>query len=954
MQSADNRVIGSEIARRVPVFGEHIAKLSAKYKIDYIVPLETKGALLIDIACGNLGEELLDRIIYPKAIRYFTKEELKKLSILLVDDVFFSGAHLRRIHDRLVDAGISENNIHCITFLDFSTGKSDIDYDEYIHKKISLNILPNPPIERKLTLLHLQKEMLENDMPSVYDHVTFQSDGIDDTGFVTLINELSKTNRFLYYGKRGSNYTGTLLLDDLFTGDWDVPPKVRIWYSPALKKIRISPVGFISCSNNEVKAFVGFERIKIAISNQIQSENDNETIEATYEAISFSCRLEQYLRVKDLFGSLNIHLQIDARYINRYYPKVDLKSIIVSELCTATGTIIPNLPSNLEECIYVQTIDKVLSLVKSRWINQENALPKNRVKDGYTAKELFDKLNGISSVTQIHAALDYCFDYHLLAAFRRKNDSGFSRCYRTTEISDNLLMEELLGIAVIYSVHGETPEWLMNKVFPIVEQVNENIVFDDYLVISKAYFGDVTRIKHSEFDESRWNQIVSPYWDKVKVPDGKGVKYKKSESKEQIRRAHAALNDPRLASFHSTLSAAVFLLEKGGRGAAVLLDILTPGYGGADYISFNLSKILFLGSQSLNTYNRTKSRNHLFGVEEKLKLIKTTFSNKRNVLSYLEKQCSELDKLFLIQHQAYEILRKARPFTDPLFYNALENIKNGILGAVRAVESGYYDGLNKSLTSIGFEYVPRSQHLSVVLKKAQQNIIDPLLYALSGQILSSKYYESRVINEADNYKFALAYDLTGIRKGIIEGANEQSRFDDLIHGYFANWIIAFRGKISNGTSNAGDLRFGFFDSFQQALGAASWLLHHLDQLSNTGKLPIGSKCAGVVITSGDFKSDTMGNLSGKILDTCGHWLKGKIPTVTALDKVSGKIGRYDTSFGEEQVWLLEHDSFNVDRKVYDMVGERRIFGDRKFLFDIRNVSYDRYLKKFPNPWITKH
>ena len=61
--------IETEFTNRIKCFGEHIKNIVEKKDIKYLIPLETKGALLVDIACGENALPKSLNIIYPRALR---------------------------------------------------------------------------------------------------------------------------------------------------------------------------------------------------------------------------------------------------------------------------------------------------------------------------------------------------------------------------------------------------------------------------------------------------------------------------------------------------------------------------------------------------------------------------------------------------------------------------------------------------------------------------------------------------------------------------------------------------------------------------------------------------------------------------------------------------------------------------------------------------------------------
>ena len=943
----DYHAVETELSSRIKCFGEHIKTIVEKNDINYLIPLETKGALLIDVACDNnnsLPETL--NIIYPRALRYIPKDHFSKSRILLVDDIFFSGNHLKRVFKRVQDHGGNPDNMHCLALLDFSAGDRDIDYEGGMHDRICENILPGFTLKRSETLLFLQKEILKRTMPSVYDHLTVQAEGVDDDVYLNLLSKLSDRNRLLHYGQRGAFLASTILLDDLFDGEWDVPAKVRIWYNPDKKVLRITPVGFIS--GNNINRQINFSACLCkAIVAPVKSNSAEVIAEAEYEAGVLSGRLHQLLLLKKILHDLNLKFKLDDEHLSRYYPGLHVSEVMTNILREGNAAELPVRQEIQEDQCYSGAISAILNLNRKAWENQSVQHRKDRKQCGFTATEIFHKLPQYSTAA-LHGALDYCFDFHYLAVFRRKNDTGFFRCYRTTEISGAFLPEEIYGAAIIYSLKGPTPDWLINKVFPILRSTTPGHINDGHFVITKAYFGDITRIRQSEDSSYSWKDVQTELWDVEEF--GTGVRYKKKNDPVIEEKISTLLDDPRLSGFRDTLAAVIFLLENGGRNAGVLLDILTPGYGGADYIVHNMEKILSMGVRHQNSNVSRNIQWHSTGADEKLNIISEIFDNEENLLTKLMRRCSRLQSSYLIQKQAEKVVKKARPFSSRILYDALKIMKGSISGAVIAANKNDFRGFELALNAIGIKSVARGRNLRNVLARTSKSIYQ-VLNAIRGHTYYWEYYEKYVIRQGDNFKYILGYDLTGERRKAVIDGEELTRFDNELHKFIANWIIAFNGRLSTSGMNAGDLRFGFFQSFDEATNAACWLLHHIEQLNYTNRFPIGPEAVGLVVTQGNFEVDSIGNSYGQALDMTGHWLKDKIIERDKIDVASGKVGRKNKDFNESQLWVIEHETFEVDRsKRSEIKKQHRLnYKDRCIKLSPLNVS--EFIQANKTPWI---
>lgn len=942
----NNFAIDTELTTRIKLFGEHIKNIVEEKDIRYLIPLETKGALLVDIACGKnaLPESL--NIIYPRALRYIPSTDIATSRILLVDDIFFSGSHLKRVYKRVQAYGANPDNIHCLALLDFSFGDRDKDYEGDMHDRVCENILPGFTLKRSETLLFLQNEILKKTMPSVYDHLTIEAQGVESDNYLNMLAMISDKNRLLHYGQRGAFQASSILLDDLFNGEWDVPAKARLWYNPNKKTLRITPVGFIA--GNNVNQNISFSKCLCeAIVEPVVSGSANEREEAEYEAAVLSGRLQQLILIKKVLYDLKFKFTLDHDHLNRYYPNLNVAGKITKILKEGSMMDLPARSEGYEDQGYSSAITAVLKLNRQAWEAQPVKHRKDRYQNGYTASEIFNILTDYSAVA-LHAALDYCFDFHYLAVFRRRDIAGFSRCYRTTEISGAYLPEEIYGAAIIYSIKGPTPDWLINKVFPILRSITPGRINDGRFVITKAYFGDITRIKQSEDSSYSWKDVQTELWDIEEF--GGGVRYRKKEDPLIEEKVASILDDPRLSGFRDTLAAVIFLLENGGRKAGILLDILTPGYGGTDYIVHNIEKILSFGLKYPDDNSTKNIQWHSKGADEKLDIIFELFDNEDNLIEKLMRRSTRLQSSYLIQLQAEKAVKKSRPFTSRILYDALKTLKSGISGAVIAANKNDLHGFELALESIGIRSVERSLNLRNLLAKIAQ-IIYPTLNAIRGHTYYWQYYEQYLIGQRDSFNYILGYDLTGERRKVVPDGEELTRYDDELHKFIANWIIAFNGKLSTSGMNAGDLRFGFFQNLDEAINAGCWILHHIEQLNHTNCFPIGPEALGIVITQGNFKVDSIGNSSGTILDMSGHWLKGKIVERDKIDVASGKVGRKSSGFQESQLWILEHETFEVDRIKRPQINNQRRLQYKNGFINLSSIDVAEFVNAKQTPWV---
>lgn len=89
----------------LPGFAAWLIDQIARLKPDYIIPIETKGARLLDVALAyareELGAEFRTPVIYASALDYISVERLAESRVLIVDDVVRTGANMERHRDEI-------------------------------------------------------------------------------------------------------------------------------------------------------------------------------------------------------------------------------------------------------------------------------------------------------------------------------------------------------------------------------------------------------------------------------------------------------------------------------------------------------------------------------------------------------------------------------------------------------------------------------------------------------------------------------------------------------------------------------------------------------------------------------------------------------------------------------------------------------------------------------------
>jgi hypothetical protein len=104
---AGHRGLGRTAFERnlLPGFARWLSDQVAKREPDYLIPVETKGARVLEAVLRYAREELLEPIhipvIYASALAYMDPEQLRRRRVMIVDDAVRSGASLNRHRARV-------------------------------------------------------------------------------------------------------------------------------------------------------------------------------------------------------------------------------------------------------------------------------------------------------------------------------------------------------------------------------------------------------------------------------------------------------------------------------------------------------------------------------------------------------------------------------------------------------------------------------------------------------------------------------------------------------------------------------------------------------------------------------------------------------------------------------------------------------------------------------------
>lgn len=944
-------------------FGKLIQEMVSSFRPDYVIPLETKGAILLEMSLEAIRQNIQSpmRIVYPRAIYYMADEELRSSRFLIVDDVVFTCKSLRDVYLSLVSRGVSENHIRLTALLDFTSGAPGTDYHEDVHRRISFPQGLHMAVTREEALRLIHSRIMEERIPSTYDHLLFIGESIHPWNYEDVLSRAADQNRLLEYGRRGAYLTSSILVDDLFPGRWDFPPKIRLWYRPDQRTLRAAPTATPQVDRKHSWLQHSYEALHTEVQNLflggVRSNSDESRQYALYDSDVFTARAQLIPILSTYLSVCPALFRIGRTHLDRYFPGIANQVVAVAEECYTPDRAIEIPPrataQNAENGPFGFLGAAKLMLAKTREAYERqarNGVPrKDWETQGFTGQEMLDLLQEFTA-EQVHAAIDYCFDMNYVAAFLRKT-GNWARAMRTTETPPVLHHAEVYAGTVIYSQSSPTPAWMIAKVFPIVANTGGG-AFDGILVCRKGPFGDYSNVVMSETADLYWRDVPSDLWETRGEDTEKALVFVRNPNKELT--AAGISRDPRIAVYRTPIEAALFLMKQFGRKGAILLNITTGQYGGTEYVTYNLEQIL---KYALSTQPSAaeRLRQHREGAEEKLDLIREIYNREDNLLAKLRRRCSRLGQLApLAKVEAESIVGQAKIFPEQKLYLVLEDLYQHIMAIVDARDQRDSERMSSGLGKLGISgetLDSRSTNPLTLLLRGTPHLVN-WIYALSAQDRGQSLYDTHVYRPSinDGFRYILAYDLAGVRKDHAKNIGTKvTCIERLLNVVAENWIIAMGGRLSKTELNSGDNRYGFFRNLFDCVAASAWIAYHCHQLSFVNKLMPKASPFGMALTGGIVEDHARGNLSGRELDWTGHWLKGKLKPV--LDDVAGKAGRQGRGYEESPVHFICHEEYRPQLppevcssgKLYESHGDG-------VMLEVRPLDYRKYLEIYPTPW----
>lgn len=881
--------------------GDELNQRIKEEKPDYLVPLETKGAVILEMILDGVSDDNTAsyKIIYPRAFDFLTKEEISQSKFMVIDDTFFTGRTLKNVKKELLNRGVKNYTMTALFNFSHIYDAMQIDGETYNETKFLGGQKAISKISHSDLLTYIQNEVLSERLPATYDHLIFESK-IQGHIYADFFEDLSDSGRVLYYGRRGAFHTSTLLLDDIDDENLATIPKIRFWYHEKSKTLRMAPVVYPSCKYVEKSS-----KFLDDILNVFQAGGRKITPLDRMEAIAFVRRIDLIPYVKEYLKKHEINVRFLDEHLHRYYPGSignELVKVLNRQLEEQGFTNLPSKKNTEHFVNYLSLVPEITGLLRNEYEKQgDEGKPRSEfTSKGFTISELLLKFSHLFSSKEIHSAIDYCYDNLLVASFNRKDsNSNVERALRTTEINQQkYLAAEVFGSAILYSGDKKRyPVWIPNKVYSILQK-GLNIKLETLIAVTH-YYGDRTSIAVNENTERMWSTLPSSLWKTHRFQDSFNEQHvelecidtKETEAKKLIS------SDPRLIPYQSKIDAIHHLCEQGGYEATVLANILCDSYGGTTYLAFNLENLLEDSIEAILEDNgdALKSfKQHRDGVETKLRAL---FSSNEHI-DKMKRRITQLR--YLTKINAEEFVDKLIPLPNPNgIYASFQKLFQEIQKIQTLISQKNYQASYDQYKIFQIE-VESDDDLIKLARIGNQGLLH-WIYALSGK--PQKKYEQYIIGlKEERDMWVIAYDLRGGRREIPKKYNiSLEEVNKRLHGFIANWIIANRGLLSPANENLGDRRYGYFNTEIDAVNAALWIDYHSRLLSKVNPaFAVNSGIAGIGIGHGRVRPDNHGGEEGETLDVLGHQIKGYV------DKIADEVGAKN---GQAPIWIVKPTDF---------------------------------------------
>jgi len=886
--------------------------------INYLIPLESKGALLLDLALEALpAGDMRPEILYLRSLDYLSMQNRATITFGVFDDFVFSGRTIGRALDSMARLNIPREHIHPMAFFKFLGSGPNED--------VCSDILASIEVPGDGALLSLSQDQVlrevqtlaaEHKIPASYDNLHWDQT-IAENDYALLMRDLAKTGWFLQYGQRGNIDASALLVRTESSKSFSVTPKIRFWYDRSNCLLRVAPLSFAKAGKSR------FAHRCARLSKILTPEQPTprQCTFATYQAQVISEQVALLGYLKPYFQNYKLTPKLDNKHIRRYFgPRADQVINYLEESYQRTPQLsIPTRAVIMGRRLdfYWVAVDIMRALGKAYWTQP----PPRKESHGFSVAELIEQFSGTASVEAVHTAIDYCADMNFIATFFGWKKSVPFRAFRLTENGERevgrndgpnherlTFIEKLGAVILSKSKDHEAHWWVLDKMPALL--IRRFKFRLPQMEAAVDYFGDTTQLRPRENSANflTWPQLKTVMWTKRDAPGAR------RDSKAQIFTLSAdrfaeyrddIFNDPEIIK---VLGPMEILLEftknkTMGHHVAILVDILSDHAGGTTYLANAMSKsvdlmgnldVLVDADDKMSTSREINE--WLSGLDEKIVLLmeksKTLFKHMNFTVKRLTRQGRGELATQLVQIVPFPQGNKIIPaFRD------LSLILKRLGYAMQRGDSRLINEIEEELV------IPRTLTATIDENKDSFSRVELAINrwgaALSGAIQDVEVYNNARLNVATgevHRMYIVAYDLIGSSGGQYDGRTDADR-DRHVQSVIMNWFIAFGGYAQRPEFGGGDLGFGFFHSAKTAVQASLWAGYHLELLKKTNPLLMQEKPhAGFGIVQDDMNSGFMEQIKS---DWLSKFAKAWKHEAERIADNAGRLGRPIVAFHDD-------------------------------------------------------
>lgn len=852
----------------------------AEKHIEYLIPVESKGALLVDLALEEMPENQgRPQVVYRRSLEYLSPEVRRTAVFGVFDDFVFSGSTIGAALDAMSGLGIPRAHIHPMAFFKFARPGSNEDVRSDV---VASTVVPGDGKLLRLSLEEILRDVqalaIEHKIPASYDNLDWDV-SLPPKDYVRLMRELAETGWFLYYGQREKLDASALLIPPDSGTLFSALPKIRFWYDSSKELLVMTPISFAEAGKGRFARHC--PKLRSILTPEDATQRQRKFAAYQSEAISEQIALLGY--VKPYLTKYGLSPRLNQKHIVRYFgPRASLVVEYLEEGYRNTPEIsLAASPRGIARRLdfYWVAVEIMRTLGKEYWTQP----PPRRFSRGFTVKQLIDRFAASSCVEAVHAAIDYCADMNLIATFFGWDGPKPYRAFRLTENgemevgrSDGVyrrklpFFEKLGALILSKKANHEAYWWILEKV-PAILMRRLGFRFPQ-MEVAVGYFGDITKLRPTETIEHflTWPRYGTDMWQITPergASPGSEAKVFSLSAERYTDYQSDILEDPEIIRVIGPTEIVMELISSRtmGHHVAILLDISSDGRGGATYLSNSLRKATGL-IEHRNVLARTEEKRKvshqidewLKGFDEKTKLL--VEKRKKKLFAHMDRTVKRL-----VRQRRGDI---ATRLTQDVFlpdgnriipaFKDLSLVVRRLDGAMRRRNMAELSEISQRVV-MRRTTTPEGEDLETLFSGVR-HAIDSWTIALAGEMQDDSVYNAARLNidVGESFQmFIVAYDLIGSSGARYAGRIGADR-DRRIQSIISNWFIAFGGHAQRAEFGGGDLGFGFFHSAVPALQATFWAGYHLNLLKRTDNLLKQDKPhAGFGIVKDELRSGFM-------------------------------------------------------------------------------------------------